>query len=434
MIPHSPFLWNLARAFLAGSWSRTGLLRRGEQACGQSVADLRRLVAKVLQTFPNKSERPDEADLTTYLWRQLQGAERLQPLRLFWVPPRMQPAPWLPTDVGLPVLTTTDAVANWLGLTLRQLDWFADCPGRTRKRHDGVLHHYTYRRLDKAGGRQRLLEAPRPRLKALQRRILHDILDRLPPHEAALGYRRGKSIIDFVTPHCGKQAVMRFDLREFFPSVRAERVHALFRTVGYPDEVARVLTRLCTNVVPWSVEEAQRGGAIDWQRYRQPHLPQGAPTSPALANLCAFRLDCRLTGLARSVEGHYSRYADDLVLSGGEPLELSARRLHVMVCRLALEEGFEVNTRKTRLLRRGVRQRLVGLVVNVKPNIDRAEYDRLKATLFNCVRFGPAEQNRAGCADFRAHLLGRIAHVERVNGPRGQRLRRLFDRIDWSAG
>src|SRR5262249_14468344 len=144
-------------------------------------------------------------------------------------------------------------------------------------------------------------------------------------------------------PPCGRRVVLRFDLRDFFPSVRRSRVHALFATAGYPRAVARLLTGLCTNVVPddvWRTAPGPRCGTpwVERRRYRPPHLPQGAPTSPALANLCAYRLDCRLSSLAESVGAAYTRYADDLAFSGGEELERSARRFQVHVCRVALEE------------------------------------------------------------------------------------------------
>jgi hypothetical protein len=74
---------------------------------------------------------------------------------------------------------------------------------------------------------------------------------------------------------------------------------------------------------------------------------------------------------------------------------------------------------------------VAGVVVNEKPNIPRAEFDRLKAVLTNCVRHGPATQNRDNHADFRAHLLGRISHVAMLNPNRGAKLRAIFDRIAW---
>jgi hypothetical protein len=292
------------------------------------------------------------------------------------------------------------------------------------------LHHYTYHWLPARSGKRRLVERPKARLKAIQRRLLHDVLDLIPPHEAAHGYRRGRSVLSYAAAHVGQRIVLRFDLKDFFPSVRAARVHALFASAGYPREVARALTGLCTNVVPPDVL-SELGAARDRDLFAARHLPQGAPTSPALANLCAHRLDCRLAGLAREVGARYTRYADDLAFSGGEELARCARRFQVMVCRLALDEGLEVNTRKSRFMRRSVRQQLAGIVVNEHLNYGRAAFDRLKAILVNSARHGPASQNREGVADFRGHLAGRIAYVTQINSGRGQKLRALFERIEW---
>jgi hypothetical protein len=100
-------------------------------------------------------------------------------------------------------------------------------------------------------------------------------------------------------------------------------------------------------------------GGLTWaqlQRLRDPHLPQGAPTSAALANLCAFRLDLRLDGLAYALGARYTRYADDIVLSGEMHLSNVVRRVESWVGRIALEEGFTLNHRKTRCLTAGRRQ------------------------------------------------------------------------------
>jgi hypothetical protein len=160
-------------------------------------------------------------------------------------------------------------------------------------------------------------------------------------------------------------------------------------------------------------------------------LPQGAPTSPALANLCAYRVDCRLTGLARSAGAEYTRYADDLAFSGDTDFERSVERFSLHVVAILTDEGFIVNHRKTRIMRRSVRQRLTGLVANQRLNVARTDFDRLKATLTNCVRLGPVSQNREGHPMFREHLNGRVGFVESINAPKGARLRRIFEQIAW---
>jgi hypothetical protein len=87
---------------------------------------------------------------------------------------------------------------------------------------------------------------------------------------------------------------------------------------------------------------------------------------------------------------------------------------------------------KTRVERQGVRQRLAGLVVNQRVNVARDEFDRLKALLTNCVRLGPASQDREGHTAFREHLHGRVGFVESVNPARGAKLRTIFERIVWA--
>jgi hypothetical protein len=436
---------NLASAFLAGPWSQEDLVSRGAEACGGRFRWIAPLVRRVLVNFAAPSGFSDLRILTDFLltdqgfclaWARHRNHEESLVRRIFWVPAAMTPVAGAPASWTLPTLTSPGALAKWLGLTPGELDWFADCQRRERQASPGPLRHYTYHyRVTRR--KVRLLEVPKSRLKEIQRRLLHELLDHIPAHEAAHGYCRGRSLATYVAPHTGRQIVLHLDLCDFFPSVRSARVHALFRTAGYPEAVARLLTGLCTNAVPPDVLDAlpyggpTRGREDARLHLASPHLPQGAPTSPALANLCAYRLDCRLTGLAGSVGAAYTRYADDLVFSGDKELARGIRRFHIHVCRIALEEGFEVNTRKSHFMRQGIRQQVAGVVLNARPNITRPDFDRLKAILTNCVRLGPRSQNRDGRPDFRAHLAGRIAHVGMLHPARGQRLRQLFDQIHW---
>jgi hypothetical protein len=438
------FAHNLAAAFLAGPWTRAGLIERGKLACGKSDRWMSLLARRVLAAHGEGPAGLEWAALTRFIhddegfteaWTRNHRERGV--CQIFWVPSSFAPRAGPPASWGLPRLATPAALAEWLGLSLGELDWFADCRGQEARLPAGPLRHYTYQWRAGRLGKRRLLEMPKPRMKAIQRRLLHELLEHIPVHPAVHGYCRDRSVATYTAPHAGQAIVVRFDLCDFFASVRSSRVHALFRTAGYPVEVARLLAGVCTNVVPPDVLRAGPSAVakpMPWNReqlYRWPHLPQGAPTSPALANRCAYRLDCRLAGLARVVGARYTRYADDLGFSGDERLERCARRFQVQVCRIVLEEGFEVQTRKTRFMRQGVRQQLVGVVLNAHPNFRRDEYDRLKAILHNCVHHGAASQNRDNRPDFRAHLLGRIAYVALLNPTRGERLRRSFDRIVW---
>ena len=165
--------------------------------------------------------------------------------------------------------------------------------------------------------------------------------------------------------------------------------------------------------------------------YQTPHLAQGAPTSPALANLAAFNLDTRLAGLARCYDVNYTRYADDLVFSGGEDVARKTDSLRSIIEAITLDEGYRLNARKTRVMRRGACLRVTGLVINTHVNVPRQAFDELKAILHNCRKSAPAHENRANHPNFQAHLDGRVSWVEHVNPLRGRRLRAMFDKIVW---
>ena len=344
----------------------------------------------------------------------------------------------LPAFRGLPVpaLATPRALADWLQLTMADLEWLADAGGRLAREPAGPLQHYTFIFVPKKAGPPRLIEAPKSHLKIIQRQILRGILDHVQPHPAAHGFRAGHSCITAAQRHAGEDVLLVMDLKDFFLRTRLEKVHGLFRSLGYPWPVARLLTGLTSSAVPAGVFNAlplaQRHDWATRKLFQQPHLPQGAPTSPALANLGAWRLDCRLAALAGSLDAAYTRYSDDMAFSGGPDLADRIESFRRSVSMLASEEGFCVNPSKTRVMRQGQTQRITGLVVNSHVNVPREAYDRLKAILHNCARFGPDSQNRDGHADFRAHLAGRIGWVESANVAKGSRLRSVFKSIAWT--
>ncbi len=337
---------------------------------------------------------------------------------------QMVPTAGAPASWEIPEITNLGELADILRMHPDDLGWLIS---RSRTEH----YRHSWQEKPKSG-RFRLIESPKVRLKFTQRQVLRKILHAIPPHDAAQGFRTGCTILDFVRPHTGRDIVIRFDLEDFFPSVTAARIVKIFLTAGYPETVARALARLTTHAAPQQVLDERSLAWSEQRRLATPHLPQGAPTSPALANLSAFRLDCRLAGLAKAAGADYTRYADDLLFSGGEDFARQARRFEAAVGAIVIEEGFRLNHHKTRVLRQGQRQHAAGLVLNEKLNIDRREFDRLKAILTNCVRHGPVSQNRKNHPDFAAHLIGKLAWVRFIHPGKEAKLRAIFERINWS--
>lgn len=430
----------ISAAFLAGNLDVDGLVDRGARLLGKRWRWLRPLAWRVVQRFDGRT-RPRRVTVTRFILADLGFSRACQKHELKLANrlavPSMTRAAGAAESWSVPAIHTAGDLADWLGLTIGELEWFADLRSLEYRQNQGRLRHYHYRPLTKRYGQIRMVEAPKSRLKAIQRRILSEILECIPAHEAAHGFRRGRSIMTFAAPHVRKRVVLKIDLQDFFPSIAAARIRALFRTVGYPEGVADLLAGLCTNATPLDAWEGDMNHLAAWRMhqtrwlYAKPHLPQGAPTSPALANLCAYRMDCRLRGLAHSANAVYTRYADDLAFSGDHDFERVAKRFHLHVCAIVIEEGFSVHHRKTRIMRQAVRQRLTGMIVNQRLNIPRGDFNRLKATLTNCIRFGAQSQNRSGHADYRGHLEGRISFVEMVNPAKGRRLRDLFNRLEW---
>ena len=404
-------------------------------AAGDIAGWLRPIVRDTLAAY-HLPPRDRPRELTAWLALHPDVAHHAPLLRVI----RRQPAPLAMADrQRWPVRPLADvgALASWLRLDAGELAAFADTQLRNR-RSSARLQHYRVTTRVGASGSVRVLEAPKERLKTLQRLILRDILSAVPVHDAAHGFVAGRSALSAAQCHVGRPLVVLADLEAFFASVTAQRVYGIFRTAGYAEAVAHVLTGLCTTALStagWARIPPGRDSEAHWRLGRRlavPHLPQGAPTSPALANLAAWSLDLRLSGLARSWKVDYTRYADDLVFSGPS-FRAGQIALLTTVGDIVTEEGFALNVAKTRSRSRAQRQQVLGIVVNERPAIARPTVDELRAILHNCATHGPSTQNREGHPDFRAHLAGRISWVAQAHPTRGAQLRTALDRIDWSA-
>lgn len=432
----------LASGFLgAARWDKPALVAAGAEVLGARRRWLGPLAAALLELYP-RAPADSARQLATSITLQtsFSAAVDAAARRFAFIPLAHHPAVAAsarPTTPALPTLHGLSDLAELLEVTVGELQWFADTALWNRRAGPGRLHHYRYEWRLRPGRAPRLLEIPGKRLRALQRTVLTSILRPLPVHNAAHGFIPGRSAITGAAEHTGRRAVIALDLSTFFSTVTPARIYGALRQAGLPEAVAHTLTGLCTHAVPPWVLTAMPAGGDAAERFAlrralaAPHLPQGAPTSPTLANLSVRRLDARLSGFAAAAGATYTRYADDLAFSGDAPFAARADAFIRAAGRIVTEEGHRLNAAKTRVRPAGTRQQVTGIVVNQHTNATRRDYDALKAILHNCVTAGPATQNRANLPDFRAHLRGRIGWVESLNPDRGRRLREQFERISW---
>lgn len=432
----------LSHAFLATSdWSAEPLVTAGAVTLGARRRWLGPLVRAVLGAYHRKpADAPRElADFIAasdpFVEAVAKARAQHRPIK---IAAYMVSGPELREGTrAVPAIAGLEQLAQFLELSMGELEWLADTKHWNRLARQGPLHHYRYVWRERPGRAPRLLEIPGLRLRAAQRKVLDGLLSPIPLHGAAHGFVPGRSAATGAARHTGAEVVISLDLSSFFTNVTAGRVYGALRRAGYPEAVAHSLTGLCTHVVPPHVISAMPPGGTASERFalaqalRIPHLPQGTPSSPALGNISLRRLDSRLQGWADAAGANYTRYADDLSFSGGPALARRADSFVRGAQRIVAAEGHTVNVRKTRVRPRGTRQQVTGIVVNERTNAPRREFDSLKAVLHNCAVHGPESQNRGQHPDFQAQLLGRIVWMEQLNPARGLRLRRDYGRISW---
>ena len=309
---------------------------------------------------------------------------------------------------GLPIWQTETALAAALELNVATLRYFS-----THSEHDKCAHYVTFA-IPKRSGGERLIMAPKTRLKRLQRQLNALLVSKLPVSEYAHGFLRGHSVRTNAEPHVRKEVILRLDITDFFGTIHFGRVRGLLIALGYGYPVATVLAALMTEAVrqPVVVGEARFFPPVGPRT-----CPQGAPTSPGLSNAVGVKMDRRLAGLARRHGFTYTRYADDLTFSGNDIA--GAHALRLLARRVVEEEGFTVNERKTQIRRNGSRQTVTGVVVNDVLGLSRQDRRRLRAAIHQYVKARAAGNDDRGQL---ARLDGKVAYVSMLNAAQARRL------------
>lgn len=235
---------------------------------------------------------------------------------------------------GIPEIESPGALAEWFGISTGELRWFSDLKGLVYEKDRSTLRHYHYRVLAKQSGNIRLIEAPKPRLKELQRQVLSRILESVPPHASVHGFLKGHSIKTFAAPHVGRRIILRMDLQDFFLPFPAQEFRASSARWATPNRLP-ICGGIYTNATP---RDAWRDLGVDLDRihlretqdlYARPHLPRW----------CGVHAICRRSRVFHRRD--IIRAASRTILNTG--------------CRDSDGRSFSVHHRKTRIMRRGVR-------------------------------------------------------------------------------
>jgi hypothetical protein len=246
------------------------------------------------------------------------------------------------------------------------------------------------------GSRTRTICAPEPMLMKAQRWIHEYILKAGIPHQASSAYQPGSRIRDAAAQHSNARWMVKMDVTNFFESVLEPRVYRVFRSLGYQPLMAFELTRICTRIRKGGARRKPTTKPFKIERYFSStlgHLPQGAPTSPLLANLVAFDLDCELSEVAARRGMVYTRYADDIVFSSSSDDWARAKALALLkeghdVLRA---HGFEPNQAKATISGPGARKVVLGLSVSgEEPRLTRKFKNRLRAHIHYLKKFHSA--------------------------------------------
>lgn len=261
----------------------------------------------------------------------------------------------------------------------------------------------------------RIVRAPSPVLKDVQSRIKNNVLAHIPLADALHGGVRGRSPASNANAHLGQACVVKLDVKAFFPSISHRTVYRMFKhELGFGRDVASVLTKLTT---------------VDGE------LPQGAPTSTAIANIVLCRVvDEPVDRAAGATGARYTRFVDDVTLSGENPRPLinmvgkalSRRGLHMY----RKKARFEAQS-KLRILANGSAQEVTGLIVNRQtgPSVARKRRDQVRAAIWAARD----EQDAAQRAKALASLRGKIGHIRRHNPGAADRLERFLESLTSAA-
>lgn len=267
--------------------------------------------------------------------------------------------------------------------------------------------------ISKSSGKSRFISAPDKRLKMIQRKVATSLGKIYRLRDPVHGFAPNRSIKTNAETHLRRRYVLNIDLKDFFGAISERRVQGLLRSLGLDSTVSNIISRICCN---------------------QGRLPQGAPSSPIISNMICFRLDKSLMDYAKSHRLLYTRYADDITLSGFQPLsaifdgsrpnsgKLNEEILDEELKQIIHSNGFELNSDKIHYSDKNSRRMVTGIKVNEGLNIDRRYIRNLRAIMYRIEKDGVEiaqkefSEKYFGRGNIQSYIQGKISWVGFIKG------------------
>jgi len=286
-------------------------------------------------------------------------------------------------DNGVPVIYNMEHLSGLVGYNTTYIS----------RAIDHTKYFYKTFEVPKRNGNKRKISEPLPSLKEIQYWILHEILYKVEPSVYAKAYVPLSSLKQNLIFHRNQSMVLTLDIKDFFTSIDRVKIGNVFKTLGYSLVMANLLSKLC------SLEDS---------------LPQGAPTSPYLSNLILKEFDDEIASFCLPQKIRYTRYADDLAFSG----TFNKTEIIGQVEQLLKKTGLVLNGEKTKLMSKGDRQIVTGIVVNEKLQARKELRLDIRKQMYFIKKFGMAshiEKIKNEKANYFHHLLGQINFIIYLN-------------------
>ncbi len=302
---------------------------------------------------------------------------------------------------------------------------------------------YNYFKLKKRSGGFREIMSPAKDLKFIQKWILVNILNNYPLKYSCKGFRTKVSIYDNAKEHENSEMILKVDLLKFYDTITEKRVYGMFKSLGYVPNLAYSLAKLTTAKHRdhyWrNFDEDSKKILNKLYTQRPPILPQGTSTSPMISNILATKMDIRFESLAKKLNCNYSRYADDLTFSIKKTGKLPSLKL---ITKIISDEGFFINEKKTRYMKKGCKQYVTGLTTTNGINVSKKYRKDIKEHIYYCRKFGVKshlkkrnEKNEfLGYNPIKFHnwLYGHLCFIKSVNEEASKKMLEDFNKINWS--